>query len=822
VPVQPTATYRLQLHPGFGFREALEVLPYLRDLGVSHVYCSPCFQAARGSAHGYDVTDPARISDELGGADAHREFCERVHALELGQVLDIVPNHMCVTDPGNWRWWDVLEKGRESAWSEWFDIDWEASNRILVPILGDRIDRILERGELRLGVREGETVVRYFDAVLPLARGSAPAAGEPRTAPSTSAMRELLDRQHYRLACWRDAAGHINYRRFFDISSLVGVRVEDERVFDDTQRLAIELVRTGMIDGLRVDHVDGLRQPREYLDTLRAGAGERAWLLVEKILAENERIPVEWPVAGTTGYEFAAVAGGLFVDPAGERPLRALMTEMTGERRGTREIIDDCKRLVCEQAFAADIARLARTLVVACDGRVEHRHRGPDECAQAITAVLVGLPVYRTYATGTEGRVSMQDGRALAAALRHARENAQGVEPALLDLIGALIDGGAKSDAELDFALRLQQTGAAVTAKGVEDTSFYRCTALTSICEVGDSPLHWGTTVAAFHAHNASAAARRGSAMLATSTHDTKRSEDVRVRLHVLSEFAGVWADRVRRWASRNARHKVGGDPDAADELMLYQTLAGAHPLDVDRAAAYMEKATREAKRRTSWTDPDPAYDAAVQAFTRAVAGDEAFCTELEEFVVPLVMLGRVNSLALTLLKLTSPGVPDIYQGCELWDLSLVDPDNRRPVDFDRRKSSLAGVVDARPRAGWNDDSGVAKLALITGALALRARRAASFTAGGGYRAIEAIGDRADHVVAVQRGDDVVAVVPRLVGRLSGWSARYQPAWNDTRLRLPEGSWSDILSGREHGGGLQPLSRLLDAFPVALLEREHP
>ncbi len=815
---QRRATYRLQLRPDFGFDQAAGVLPYLRDLGVSHVYCSPYFEAARGSTHGYDVVDPGRISDELGGVEAHARFCARLSELGLRHLLDIVPNHMCVTDRGNWRWWDVLKRGRQSPWAESFDIDWEVSERVLVPVLGDTLERLVERGEIGLERNAAELVVRHLDHVAPIGPGSDSALDLERVNSSAAALLALLERQHYRLAHWREAAGHINYRRFFDINSLAGVRVEEPRVFAGTQALAIDLVQSGVADGLRVDHVDGLRLPSDYLAELRGRIGEQPWLVVEKILDRGESLPDGWAAGGTTGYEFAAVAGGLFVDPAGRAPLDALTAEVAGAARNPREVIAESRQLVCERSFGADIARLARHLLAACRARPEHVERGLDECAAAATALLVGMPVYRTYATGHGEPLSQSDRAALDAALEHARTSHPEVAPELLELIASLVDGAATTVSEIDFVLRLQQTSAAVAAKGVEDTAFYRCVSLVSLDEVGDSPVHWGTSPVAFHRHNQEVAAASPLTLLATSTHDTKRSEDVRMRLHLLSEFPRLWAERVRRWSARNARHKVDGNPDATDELLLYQMIVGAHPLSAARAAAYMEKATREAKRHTSWTDPDPVYDQAVQAFTRRVVDDDHFAAELQQFVMPLLGMGRVNSLALTLLKLTSPGVPDIYQGCELWDLSLVDPDNRRAVDFDLRRAILARAAAGGALPAPTGGSGESKLELIRRTLELRRRRASSFGPQGDYRHVAATGERAEHIVAFQRGGDVITVVPRLVGRINGWSAAYEPVWNDTSLMLPDGRWHDVLSAQMYSGHVR-VSHLLAAFPVALLER---
>ncbi|HKR98404.1 MAG TPA: malto-oligosyltrehalose synthase, partial [Candidatus Dormibacteraeota bacterium] len=802
------ATYRLQLRPGFGFAEAEAVLPYLRELRVSHVYCSPIFEAARGSTHGYDVVDPGVVREELGGERGFASFSAGLREHGLALVLDIVPNHMCVNDRGNWRWWDVLARGQTSAYAATFDIDWEQSPRVLVPILDGTLSEVIRRGKLQLARDAGERVVRYHDHMLPLS---------PETQATDEPLDELLELQHYRLADWREAPSHINYRRFFDINSLAGVRVEDADVFDDTQRLALELAGRGDIDGLRIDHIDGLRLPREYLHRVRERSGGDAWLLVEKILEREEHLPDVWPVDGTTGYEFAALAGGLFVDPRGCVRLEEFARELTGEMSPSESVVLESRRLASTGALRADVERLSRRLHRVCRDRDLAVQPTVAHCADAITALISAMPVYRTYSAADGADLSAADRAALGAAIDRARDQLQDDALGIVDLIAALFDGGASSAAEIDFVLRFQQVTAAVAAKGVEDTAFYRLVSLLSLNEVGDSPLHRGATPEAFHTHNARIAEQHPSTLLATSTHDTKRSEDVRMRLHVLSEFAELWCSRVREWDARAARHQRDGMPDGADRLILYQTLVGAHPLAQDRAAAYMEKASREAKRRTSWTEPNQAYDKAVQSFTRAVVNDAALMQDVALFAAPLDVLGRVNSLALTLLKLTSPGVPDIYQGCELWDLSLVDPDNRRHVDFELRGNLLRTRSDNALTA-WRTDRGESKLALIAWTLALRRRREASFSPGAGYTPMHAEGARADHVVAFARGDDVAVIVPRLVGALAGWSTHYTPDWGSTRLNLPPGSWSEVLSGGEYSGGVAVTS-LLESFPIALLER---
>ncbi|MGI8685516.1 MAG: malto-oligosyltrehalose synthase [Acidimicrobiales bacterium] len=890
----PSSTYRVQLSPAFTFDDAADISAYLADLGVSHLYSSPLLQAAPGSTHGYDVVDHHRVNAELGGEAGHARMCAALGAAGLGQVLDVVPNHMAIGSRENAWWWDVLENGPASVYAAYFDVDWDPPesklrHTVLLPILGDHFGRVLEAGELRLRREGGSFTVHYHDHVVPVAPrtldrllmsaaedcgspelesvGSAFGRLPPATATDRESVRErhrdkevhkarladlcaadpklaaavdarveavnadwdafdsLLDRQNYRLAYWRTAGRELDYRRFFDINTLVGVRVEDPQVFDDTHALVLEWLEKGVIDGLRIDHPDGLLDPEGYLERLHDATGG-AWVVVEKILGPGERLPATWPVAGTTGYDFLARAGGLFVDPAGREPLLALYGEFTGRPIDFDEVVLDKKHVALRDILAADLNRLTGLFVQVCERHRRYRDYTRHELHEALREVVACFPVYRTYVRPADGRVGDDDVAHVEKAVSAAAARRPEIDAELFTFLAELLLLRRRGEAaapglpapvgevEADLVARFQQLTGPVMAKGVEDTAFYDYVPLVSLNEVGASPGEWGTTVDEFHRASGEAAVHWPRAMLATSTHDTKRSEDVRARLHLLSEMPGAWAEAVSRWQAMNVRHRVGPDlPDANAEYLLYQTLVGAWPLTTERAAAYMEKAAKEAKAHTSWIDPDPDYDAALRTFVEGVTGDEAFQADLAAFVEPLVEPGRVTSLAQTLVKLTAPGVPDTYQGSEVWDLSLVDPDNRRPVDYAARRRLLGELAGLDAAAVWSRaDDGLPKLHVVREALHLRRRRPEAFGAGSTYTPLAARGAEADHVVAFARGGQVATVVPRLVIGLGS-------DWGDTTVELPAGDWRNLLNGDHVGGGPVSVAGLLATFPVALLER---
>jgi (1->4)-alpha-D-glucan 1-alpha-D-glucosylmutase len=886
----PRATYRVQLHAGFGFDDVAAISGYLADLGVSHVYCSPYLQAAAGSTHGYDVVDHRRLNGELGGPEAFGRMTQALAAHGLSQVVDIVPNHMAAVGRENPWWWDVLENGPSSRWADAFDIDWggtaEATgNRVLLPILGDHYGRLLEAGDIRL-VRNGPAFeVHYFEHAVPvsprtldvvLTRAAARCGSDelatlasalgrlpPATATDRHSVRErhrdkfvlgrllgrlldeqpevvaavddavastnadpdaldaLIARQNYRLAHWRVASEELDYRRFFDISTLVGLRMELAHVFEETHELILGLVAGGDVTGLRVDHPDGLRDPEAYLCRLfEATAG--AWIVVEKILEPGEELPPAWPVAGTTGYDFLNLVGGIFVDPSGEKPLTELHSRFTGAPDDYAEVVREKKHLVMHETLAADVRRIVDLAVVACDRHRRFRDYTRPELAAAITELVACFPVYRTYFRPGQPPTDVDVAR-VGTAVAEARSRRPDLDPDLFGLLGDVLTLGVPGQAEEELAVRFQQLTSPVMAKGAEDTAFYCWRRLVSLNEVGGDPGRFGTGVEEFHRWNSRAATDYPSTMLALSTHDTKRSADVRARISLLSEIPDQWALAVRRWSALNEAHKVDGLPDRGAEYLLYQTLVGAWPLSTERAVAYMDKAAREAKEHTSWTRPDPVYDQALRTFVEAVMADPGFSADLAAFVAHLVRPGRVTSLAQVLVAMTAPGVPDLYQGSELWDLSLVDPDNRRPVDYDARRRALDQVSSAGPTDVWPPDpacDGTTKLWLIHRALAVRRERAAAFAPGSSYDALEVSGDKADHAVAYCRNAQVAVVVPRLVmglGRGAPLGGEGGLSWGDTTVTLPPGRWTDALGGGVVEGGEVGLDGLLSQFPMALL-----
>ncbi len=760
---------------------------------------------------------------------------------------------------------------------EWHGPEERLRDVVLLPVLGDHYGRVLEAGQLRLHHAGGRFEIRYGEHAFPIAPRSldrllaeaAARSGSQRLAfvadvleslpPSTEvddasidrrhrdkeiaralladivgdepgagpavdevvarinadpdAFDELLGRQNYRLAYWRTAGSDLSHRRFFDVDTLAGLRMERERVFRETHELVLSWIESGIVDGMRVDHPDGLRDPQQYLERLRAAA-PGAWIVVEKVLEPGERLRERWPVQGTTGYDFLELAGGLFVDPDGEGPLSDVYADFIGERLDYAELTHEARYLVLSQTLGSDLNRLTALLSDVAEGHRRHRDYTRHQLFSALREILAAFPVYRTYVRADAGQLDDADVRYVNDAIAAARARRQDLEEDLFDFISDLLALRITGEREAEFVMRFQQLSGAVMAKGVEDTAFYRYARLLSLNEVGADPALFGRSVDAFHARCVEARQRRPLAMLTTSTHDTKRSEDVRARISLLSEMPGAWAEAVGRWRAMNERHRRDGEPDRNIEYLVYQTLVGAWPIEPERMLAYVTKAAREAKARTSWIDVNTSYESALTAFVLGILGDEAFRRDLEAFVAPLVHLGRVNSLAQTLLKLAAPGIPDIYQGTELWDLSLVDPDNRRPVDFDRRRDLLAwldgsctpGEIMAR------DDDGAPKLWLIRQALRLRRERAEAFGPRGVYTPLHARGERAAHVVAFSRGETVVAVAPRLVHGLRG-------DWRDTELELPAGEWHDVLSGADHPGGARRMDELLARFPVALLER---
>ncbi|HKE01015.1 MAG TPA: malto-oligosyltrehalose synthase [Planctomycetota bacterium] len=757
---------------------------------------------------------------------------------------------------------------------EWDPPEGKLRNRILLPILREPFGAVVERREIRLERSDGAFRFRYREHVLPVAPRSidgllrAASAGSDELAfqadahaalpPSTArdaasvarrhrdkevlrtacrrlfaerpelaaavdrevaatnadadALEALLDRQNYRVAHWRTAGRELGYRRFFDVNSLAGLRVEDERVFEDTHALVREWVAEGKVDGLRVDHVDGLCDPAEYLGRLRAAA-PRARIVVEKILAPDERLPREWPVEGTTGYDFLNVAGGLFVDPAAEAPLTQLYEEITGGPSDFATSALEGKQNVLREVLGSDVNRLTAMLVDIGAAHRRSRDFTRHELHEAVRELIAALPVYRTYVRPAAGTVRDEDAHRLREAAAAARARRADLDGAVFDFLLDLLCLRVRGELESELVLRFQQLTGAAMAKGAEDTALYAFARFLALNEVGSDPTRFGTSVEEFHRRCEEMQRLHPATMLATSTHDTKRSEDVRARLYAISEMPATWGELVRAWRARSEPRRRSGGPSPAGEYLLYQTLVGAWPIDEERLLPYVRKAAREAKTHTSWTEPNAAFEEALLEFTRGTLADARLREEIERLVAELDPHGKTNSLALTLLKLTCPGVPDLYQGTELWDRSLVDPDNRRPVDYGERMRLLAELPAKGPIPPISRvDRGAPKLALLRRALALRRRHPERFGPEAAYRPIEARGEKAPHVVAFARGDSVVVVVPRL-------SLRLGPSWGDTSIEIDRGAWHDELSDQDVRGGPVAIAALLARAPVALLSR---
>ena len=757
MPTPVLSTYRLQLGPGLNFADVAELVDYLAELGISHLYLSPVLTAAPGSEHGYDVTDPTTVSAALGGPEGLAALSRTAREAGLGLVIDIVPNHVGVDPPENnpW-WWDVLRHGRESRYAEFFDVDWSADphGRIILPILGAAED-------LRQLVLDGE-VLRLYGMALPVA---------PGTADDGAGAAVVHDRQHYRLVDWR--TGVCGYRRFFAITSLAALRQEDREVFARTHAEVARWFDESLVDGLRIDHPDGLTDPAQYLRRLRTLLGPQAWIVIEKILAPGEPLDPSLPVQGTTGYDVLREVGGVFIDPAGAEALSALA--QTYDDSETADTLRQLKIHTASELLGSELARVCRSIEASTD--TSH-----PLLPTAVAELLARVGVYRC------------DYPVVAQLLGTAMAATAAAEPKLAEPLAII----AAAVSHPEPAARLQQLCGAMTAKAVEDCYFYRDARLVSLNEVGGDPLRFGVGAAEFHRSAAVRAALWPNTMTALSTHDTKRGEDVRARIGVLSQVPGLWSELVSRWESSLP------SPDLQTGLFLWQNIFGVWPEDghVDtafreRLHSYAEKAIREAGRRTSWTRPDRTFEHAVHTWLDGVL-DGPGAAGLTELVTQLGPHAHSDALGQKLLALTVPGVPDIYQGTEVWEDSLVDPDNRRPVDYD----TLRAALKRREHP---------KLRVVTAALGARRDRPQTFLAGG-YRPVLAAGSAADHLLAFLRGQDVLVAVSRWTIRLS------ENGWGATEIDLPAGTWSDRLSGRGYQRSA-PTSVLFADLPVALLER---
>jgi (1->4)-alpha-D-glucan 1-alpha-D-glucosylmutase len=796
----PRSTYRLQLTSEFTLWDAARLVPYLKRLGADWVYLSPILQAEEGSQHGYDVTDHSRIDESRGGPDALRALSEAAHDAGMGVLVDIVPNHVGVATPAqNPWWWDLLKNGRGSRYAEAFDVDWEAGGgRLLLPVLGDDSLEALTLETLTDGRARGERVLAYYDNHYPIAPGTADDGADAQTVHS---------RQHYELVNWRREGTDLNYRRFFAVSTLAAVRVEEPWVFDESHAEIARWFREGLVDGLRVDHPDGLADPGGYIERLSELTGG-AYILIEKILEGDEPLEPDWPSAGTTGYDALAGIDRVFVDPDGEPGLDALDRDLRGDAAETEsgtgtgtaptaaeayaELIHTTKRGIADGILQAEARRLTRDI---------ERAGGlptPTESAvvtDAVAELLTCFPVYRSYLPA--GREHLD--HALETALRHRPD----IAPVLTEVAEVLGRTGAAPSA------RFQQTSGMVMAKGVEDTAFYRFTRLTSLTEVGADPDVFSLDVDAFHRVQQHRLEVLPGTMTTLSTHDTKRSEDTRARITALAEDPAAWA------ATLHELRDLVSTGDGPFDNLLWQALVGAWPLTRERAHAYAEKASREAGDSTAWLDVNEAFEGRMHAAVDAAYDDQAVAALVGRQLDAVIAAGRSNALSAKLVQLTTTGVPDVYQGTELWDHSLVDPDNRRPVDYGLR-SELLTALDSGETPSYEpalaDDLGALKLLVVASALRLRRDRPDLFD---GYTPLEARGTAAKHLVAFDRGGAVT-----LATRLPLGLAR-RGGWDDTTIELhaARNGYVDALTGRLHPEGTLRIADALKTYPVALLQR---
>ncbi len=909
--IPPRATYRLQFHAGFGFADAARRAPYLSALGVSHVYASPYLKARPGSTHGYDITDHLALNPELGSEDDFRAMVQAFRDNGLGQILDFVPNHMGVGGADNPLWLDVLEWGPEADHAGWFDIDWDSGHgylkdKLLVPFLGDQYGVALNNRELQVAFDAEEgglavwahgrhklplcpvhygAVLGHDDAALDrlsdlfsdlvfwrphfAERAAVLKAELAACVREEAAARQALERslaalnhdpaaldrlirqQYWRIADFRVAGDDINYRRFFNIDDLAGLRMELPAVFRHAHARILPMLEEGILDGLRIDHIDGLLDPKGYVDALRQAAGQPFYLVVEKILLGAERLREDWDVEGTTGYDFTNLVLGLMINRGAEAEFSETYAAFTGQSASFAEIVRDCKIRIMETEMASELAALGRDA-----GRVARQNPLTQDftnalLTRAIKRIVACFQVYRTYVELETDQDSV-DQQALGAAIKLARQTASDMYPSVFDFLHRVLSGrltarpksGFNRTSVLRLAMKLQQYSGPVMAKGLEDTAFYRFNRFIALNEVGGEPARFGLSAEAFHAANLERARRWPASMLATATHDTKRGEDTRARLAVLADVPRDWAALAESWShalrGRWRETQAGAPPDPNDRYMLLQLLVGSWPAEMldepdatgleaygARLQATLEKSLREAKLHTTWSSPDRAYEASMQAFAR-LALDPTLLRDFLPFVRRVAELGARNSVVQTVLKLTVPGMPDIYQGCEMWDFSLVDPDNRRPVDFDVRNRALEALRPALAQnreamlrtlmAAWPD--GRIKLAVTHLLLRLRAAHPALF-ARGGYQPLAVTGADSDHALGFVRGhgDEQIAVLVALHPGL-----REGEGGADRRkamIALPPGHWRDVLTNRSiDGGEVAALPALDDALPAMALVRE--
>jgi (1->4)-alpha-D-glucan 1-alpha-D-glucosylmutase len=925
-PRAPSSTYRLQLHEGFRFADALAVVQYLDDLGAGGVYSSPILRAEKGTTHGYDVVDHGTLDPALGTDDDHRALTDALRGRGMHQVVDFVPNHIGIRSAGNAAWRDVLESGRASAFADWFDIEWEppdAANagKVLLPVLGRQFGQEVDDGKITLAREGGAFVVVYYDRRLPASPRSyalvvertlggldvphedparqelesvlsairhlphptscdandreerarekevvkrrlralfdehpafAAAADAATAAISATprALEQFLGEQNYRLSYWRVATEEINYRRFFDVNDLAAIRIEDPAVFSAAHALLFDLVAQGRITGIRLDHTDGLYDPKAYFEELRRhatdalrkarpGDGDPIYAVAEKILERGEKLPSGWVISGTTGYDYLGVANAVWVDSSAAAAFTRLYADATGVTAPFAELLLEAKRETMEDSFASEIHVLSHLLKSIADRNRHARDFTRASLLRVIKEVIAAFPVYRTYVR-PDGSREPGDAAHVERAVRAARRRNPAVEGTIFAFLRDVLLLDDRSDDTVRFAMRFQQVTGPIMAKGMEDTALYRYTRLACLNDVGCDPGRFGLPVSDLHAHNAATLASWPLTMTTSSTHDTKRGEDVRARIAVLSEMPDDWAALVRELGERSRAlvGEVDGEPAPSrnDAYLVWQTLVGAMPFEglggddaraafSDRVAQYMCKAAHEAKVRTSWLNPDEGYDKALAAFVRGVVADRAIMAPLEAFVDRIRTHGATNSLAQLAVRLASPGVADVYQGCELWNLALVDPDNRRPVDYALRRRMLRSLRErgaptpalaAELVEGYRD--GRIKMHVMTTCLRLRREQPALFLEGE-YTPLEA----GEHLVAFERRrgtDRLVCLAPRLPWRLGGAKHPWPlgDAWGDARVRLPAGGrFREAFTGDTVEGDASRIAGILRVFPVAWL-----
>jgi (1->4)-alpha-D-glucan 1-alpha-D-glucosylmutase len=860
MPVQnlnriPLATYRVQLNREFTFKQAAEIVPYLKQLGISDLYASPIFQASPGSSHGYDVCDFRKLNPELGTTADFEKLHEVLKSHGMGLLVDMVPNHMGA-ELSNPYWLDVLKYGEESQYADMFDIDWNTGGalldgKVMLPVLGDDYREVLERGELTLVHEAGEYWVRYFEKKFPVN----PSTVEDinlQEAKGADGLDALLNKQHYRLVFWRLANEQINYRRFFDVTSLIALRAEDEKVFRETHRYVFELIEAGTITGLRVDHPDGLRDPKKYFERVQENVraqGKGLFVVAEKILSGEEKLPGHWPVEGTTGYDFLNALNRVFVQPANEAAVSTVYRDFIGEETSFTQIATGAKALILRTSLRSEFNRLVTRL----KSLARRSHLGLEitesELAAALEGVLAHFPVYRTYITEDTRAVSRAEQIAIETAVQQTLATSGFTAEAAVLFIQRILlldwpDGFSpemKSEG-MEFIQRFQQLSGPATAKGLEDTTFYRYNRLISLNEVGGEPGRFELSPDEFHRFNEYIARHWPHTLLATATHDTKKGEDVRARLNVLSEIPAEWGAAARRWSELNvgfARTTRGRRiPARNDEYLLYQAIIGTWTggseinLYTKRIQQFMQKAGREAKQNTTWTDPDEEYEKGVAEFVASVFQSETFRDELMTLLKWIGPFGRINSLAQVLLKTCAPGIPDFYQGTELWDFNLVDPDNRRPVKFEKARELLREIVSVSRTNGQDAvlskscsdmDNGALKLFACWTALQTRQRMPELFTFGN-YEPVRASGAAAEHVVSFRRSFEarsIVAAVPRWLTSLgkSPAAALEHEDWSSTTLPIPTGKWLNVFTGREfESTGEWSCAGAFHEFPIILLE----